>query len=157
LRHLKVAFSKQVHLVQPTIFFFLLLDVFPNGSFILAYRGNIITPCPETLTPEVPPSGYEIPSNVNGTFALHIPHHLRNSILRRNGNQHMHMIRPQMTFFHTAFSLTDQLSENLSQILAKLSIQHFPPIFRNPYHMILALPNRMAYTLNIVHDSLSFL
>ena len=59
LRHLKVAFSEQVHLVQQTIFFFLLLDVLPDGSFIPAYRRNIVASCPELLTPEVSSSGHD--------------------------------------------------------------------------------------------------
>ena len=44
----------------------------------------------------------------------------------------------------------------LAQILAKLPIPNFPPTIRNPYQMILAPPDRMAYTLNVVHCSLSF-
>ena len=64
LRHLKVAFSEQVHLVQQTIFFFLLLDVLPNGSFIPTYRRNIVASCPELLTAEVSPSGHGIPGDV---------------------------------------------------------------------------------------------
>ena len=156
LRHLKVAFSEQVHLVQPTIFFFLLLDVLPDGSFIPAYRRNIVASCPELLTPEVSPSGPEIPGDVDCTLPLHIPRHVRNGILWGDGNQHMHMIRPQIAFLHPTLSLTHQLSKYLSQILAKLPIQHFPPKFRNPYQRILALPDRMAYTLNVVQDSLSF-
>ena len=70
LRHLKVAFSEQVHLVQPTIFFFLLLDVLPDGSFIPAYRRNIVASCPELLTPEVSPSGQEITGDVDCTLPL---------------------------------------------------------------------------------------
>ena len=68
----------------------------------------------------------------------------------------MHMIRLQMALLHSTLSLTHQLSKDLSQILAKLTLQHFPPTFRNPYQMILAPSDGMAYTLNVAHDSLSF-
>ena len=143
LRHLKVAFSEQVHpclprptrrrqVVQPTIFFFLLLDVFPDGGFISAYCRNIIASCPELLTPDlpvrctqtgVPPAGHEIPGDVDRALTLHIPHHVRNSILWGDGDQHtclcvarrqVHMIQPQMAFLHPALSLTHQLSKYLS-------------------------------------------
>ena len=59
-------------------------------------------------------------------------------------------------FRPTTGQLTHQLSKNPSQVLAKLSIQHLPSAFRNPYQMILAFPDRVAYTLNVAHDSLSF-
>ena len=81
LRHLKVALSGRVHLVQPTVFFFLLLDVLPDGNFIPAYRRNIVASCPDSLTPEVSPSGHEISGDVNCSLPLHIPHHVRNGIL----------------------------------------------------------------------------
>ena len=68
----------------------------------------------------------------------------------------MNMIRPQIAFLYPTLSLTHQLWKYLSQILAELLIQHFPPTFRNPYQRILAIPDRMEYTLNVVQDSLSF-
>ena len=51
LRPLKMAFSEQVHLLQPTIFFFLLLDGFPDGSFIPADRRNRVSLLPRTSHP----------------------------------------------------------------------------------------------------------
>jgi|TARA_B100000959_G_scaffold230286_1_gene246259 hypothetical protein len=56
----------------------------------------------------------------------------------------MDMIRLQMTLLDSALPLLGQVPKHLSQILSKLSKEHFPPILWNPDNVILAFPHRVT-------------
>jgi hypothetical protein len=50
------------------------------------------------------------------------------------------MVREQMTFFDSALFLLSQLSEYFVQMLAEISIQHFPAAFRDKNNVIQSFP-----------------
>ena len=52
----------------------------------------------------------------------------------------MDMIGHQVPFFHPAFLLFRELSENLPQMLAQLAVQDFTSKFRDENDVIFALP-----------------
>lgn len=73
-------------------------------------------------------------------FPLDETHHLRNRIFRRNRDQYVNMIRHQMPLQDLALLLARQPVKHFTKMFPELPIQHFPPIFRYEYNVILALP-----------------
>ena len=58
------------------------------------------------------------PSHMNGTLPLEKTDHLRHRILRRNRDQHMHMIPQQMPLNDLALLLPGKLVEHATQFSA---------------------------------------
>jgi hypothetical protein len=54
------------------------------------------------------------------------------------------MIRHEVTFFDHTLFLSGQFSEDLAQVLAELLVKTLPAVLRDPDHMVLALPDRVA-------------
>jgi hypothetical protein len=54
------------------------------------------------------------------------------------------MIGLQMPFQHPTLLLAGKVMENISEILAELTVKHFPSAFRYPHYMELAFPFRVA-------------
>ena len=77
-------------------------------------------------------------------LALNKSHHLRNRILRRNRNHHVHMVGLEMTFFDPAFFLLGQFAKHFAQMLAEALVQHLPAALRDENNVVLALPFRVA-------------
>ena len=96
------------------------------------------------LSGKIRPATEIVSSYMNGAFSFDISNYLRNRMLRRNRDQHMDMIRLQMTLLDSALPLLGQVPKHLSQILSKLSKEHFPPILWNPDNVILAFPHRVT-------------
>src|SRR5450631_2541804 len=67
------------------------------------------------------------------------------------------MIHQQVPFHHLRFPSPRQLSKHLPQVRTQLPIQRLPPILRDEYHMIFALPFRVCQTAVLLfHLSLLF-
>ena len=86
-----------------------------------------------------PPSNVS-PGDVDRTLALNKPDHLGHRVFRRNGDQHVYVVRNQVSLLNLAFSLPSQVVKHLAQILAKLSVQGLTAIFRDKHYMVLAFP-----------------
>ena len=89
---------EQIELIEPTILFFLCLDICPERRLINSNSRNEIPTSPEMLTYKILSPPQKHPRNLNGALPLDKPYHLRNSILGRNRNQHVNMIGEQMPF-----------------------------------------------------------
>ena len=63
------------------------------------------------------------PRYVNRALPLQVADHLRHRILRRDRNQHVHVVRLQMTFQYPALTLTRQLAQNFTQMHPNLPKQ----------------------------------
>ena len=61
----------------------------------------------------------KMPGNVDRTLPLDIPDHLRNRILRRNRDHHVHVIPHQMALLDLALFLPSQTTENFPKVLPK--------------------------------------
>jgi len=129
-----------MQLIQTFVFAFLLFDVLADGLFVSAYGGHEVSPGPEANASEVLFSPKERPCNVDGALAFDVAHHLSNRVLRWNRDEHVDMVRHEVPFQNLTLPLPSQLSEDLAQIPAKLLEEGFPPVLRNPYHMVLAVP-----------------
>jgi len=133
-----------MQLIQTSIFAFLLLDVLADSLFVSADGGHEVSSGPEVEASEVLILPKERPCNVDGALALDVTDYLSNRVLRRNGDEHVNMVRHEVTFQYVALPLTSQFPKDLAQILPKLSEEDFPPAFWNPYHMVLAVPYGVA-------------
>src|SRR5215475_9218587 len=94
------------------------------------------------------------PSNVDRRFPLDKAYHLRHRVLRRNGEEHVHVIRHQVPLFNPTFLLRGQRPEDLPEMPPQLMVERFPTILRDKHHMILAVPRGMIQSLDVWHDRL---
>ncbi len=133
-----------MQLIESAILGFLLFDIFADHLLIFTHRGHEVSARPEIVASEILPLTKEAPCNVDGTFALDETHHLGNAVLGWNADEHVDMVHQQMTFHYLALTLHRKLSEYLPQMLSELFIEGLPSVFGNPYHMVLAVPRRVA-------------
>jgi len=123
---------KQVQLIDSSIFFFLLFDVFADYLLVSAYRRDVVASGPKMLACEVLLATRILPCDVDGTFTFDETNHLRNRIFGWNQYQHMRMIRHKMTFQNFTLSSSCQFSEHVTQISSKITVKLFLAILRNP-------------------------
>jgi hypothetical protein len=133
-----------MQLIQSLVFAFLLLDVLTDSFFVSADSGYKVSPGPEAGTRKVFLSPKKRPRNVDGALAFDVAYHLSNPVLRRDGDEHMNMVRHQVAFQYVALPLPGQLPEHLTEIPSQLFVEDFPPAFWNPHHMVLAVPYCVA-------------
>ena len=89
-----------------------------------AQRSRQSTPRPETLPHKIPLSFRVHPGQVNRTFPLDVPHHVRNRMFRRYRNHHVHVVGHQMALFNPALLVLHQPSKHLAQVPPQLPVQH---------------------------------
>jgi hypothetical protein len=92
-------------LLQAIVLRLLVLDVFPDHGLITSYGGDEKAPSPKALANEIsfPFSVYA--GDVDGTLSLNKADHLRHCVFRRDLDQHVHVVRLQMTLLDPAFLL----------------------------------------------------
>ena len=92
----------------------------------------------------VPTPSQIAPGDVDGGLSLDETDHLRHRIFRGNRDQHMNVIRHQMTFFDTTLPLLGQGVKDLTQMMSQFLVKRLATVLWNKYDMILARPLRMA-------------
>jgi hypothetical protein len=92
------------------------------------------------LTYEIPLPLSVHPRQMDRALALDKSNHLRDRVLGRYRNHHMHMIRPQMSFFYLTLLLLCQPSEYFPQMPPQFLVQRLPAAFRDENYMVFALP-----------------
>ncbi len=73
------------------------------------------------------------------TLPFGVPAHLRHRILGRDRNQHMNMVKHQVSFFDLALSLSSQLAENFAEMALQLLVQDPATAFRNGNDVVFIL------------------
>jgi hypothetical protein len=63
----------------------------------------------------------------------------------------MNVVAHRVPFQHPNAFLFTQIPKDLSCCRSKFSIDHFPAVFGNENHVILAFPSYMCQTLKILH------
>lgn len=133
-----------VQFVEPAVFRLLFLDVCPDGFLISPHCGDKIPSGPKILPRKIPHSPVKRPRNVDCALPLDKAHHLCNRVFRRDADQHVYVVQHEMPFHNPTLLLDGQFPEYLTQIFPEFLIQHLSSTFRNPYHMVLAVPYRVA-------------
>lgn len=122
---------------------FLVSNISSDHLFIPTNCRNKVAPCPEFSSGKVLRPPVKLLCNPYRTLALYKPNHLGNRVFRRNGQQHMYMIRHHVTRFNLALLTRCKFMKYRPQLLAQLTKQYFLAIFRDEYDMVLTLPCRV--------------
>jgi len=104
-------------LFKSLIFRLLMSDVRADHPLIATDSRDIIPPRLKMLPNKIALTLTIDSGHVDRAFPLDVPDHLRHCILRWDRNQHMNMVRHQVSFFDPALSLSSQLVENLPSCL----------------------------------------
>src|SRR5262245_56470748 len=97
---------------------------------------------------EVPVLLLHSPRYSQGALALQETDHGGYSMLGRNLQTHMDMVRQQVPFDNPTLFLPGEVVKNLSQQCPKLTVNRLATIFGNKDHMILAIPPGMRQALH---------
>lgn len=122
------------------IFLLLVTNVGSDHLLIQAHGGHKVPSRPEVLSREIPGLAHEPPRNRNRALALEKTNHVRYSILGRNAQADVYMIRHQVPFHNLALLLLGQLMENLSKMFPYHPKNRLLPELRNEDYVILAVP-----------------
>ena len=115
-------------------------DVLRNHLLVPAYRAYIVTTGPEMLPGKIPVPPEIIPRNPDRALAFDVSHDLRDAVLRRNSDQHVHMVHHDMPLENPAFLLGGEFAEPFAEYLPQVVHYRFLPVFGDEYHMVLAFP-----------------
>jgi hypothetical protein len=88
-------------LLQAVVLRLLVLDVFPNYGFVTPHSGDEKPPSPEALANEISLPFSIHTGDVDGALPLNEAHRL----FGRDRDQHVHMVRLQMTLLDPTFLL----------------------------------------------------
>ena len=109
-------------------------NVLPDDFLVSTHRRYEVAPGSEVLPDKVPLHLGVAPRDVDGTLPFDVTDNLRHSILRRDRNHHVHMIRHQMALFDPAFFLLRQSSEYLSQLRPDTAKYRLLPVLGNEHY-----------------------
>ena len=129
-----------VQLVYPLVFFLLALDVLAHCRLIAPHRGHEVPAGPKVLARVVLPSPEVRPRDVDRALPLHVAHHLRDRVLRRDRHQHVHVVGHQVAFLHATRLLLRKPPEHSPEVFSQLSVQRLASVLRDEHHVVLALP-----------------
>src|SRR5574338_469211 len=148
--------SPQTELIQPLVLLLLVLDVLADHGFIAADRRYEVPAGPEVLPREVALALPIHPRQMDRALALDEADHLRNRVLRRDRDHHVHVVGHQVPFHDLALLLRCKLAKYLPEVLAQLPVQGPTAALRDKDHVIFAVPCRVAQTFELVHRDSSF-
>lgn len=133
-------------------------DIFSNPFFVPTDRAHTISARPKTPSEQCPFRLQHLPVNSYRALSLQKPNRMGDTVLRRNTQQHVHVIRHHLPFQQFDPPLPTKLPDDLSNLLPDSPVQNFPSVFRDDHHMILAFPLYMCFTSIIFHlrSSLAF-
>ena len=120
-------------MLNALILLLLATDVVSDLGLVAAYRRDKVPPRPKVLAHEVPPALGVCARDVDRALALEVPDHLRDRVLRRDRDQHMHMIQHQMPLFDPALLVLSERPKHLPQVAAKLLVQRPAPALRDEH------------------------
>ena len=115
--------SPQSELIQPRVLLLLLPDVLADQRLVPAHGGDKVSAGPQVLSHEVALALPVHPRQMKRALAIDEPDHLRDRVLRRDRDHHVHMIGHQMSFLDSALFLRGPLLEHLSEVSTQLPIQ----------------------------------
>jgi hypothetical protein len=148
---IKLMFGPHVQLIETMIFLLLVANVLPTRCLISTYGRHKVSSRPEALTSKILLPLSVHPRQVNRALAFDETNHLRHRVFRRYRDHHVDVVRTKMSFLDPALLFARPASENLAKMLTQLPLQHLPSAFRYKYYVVLALPLRVAKTLEFVH------
>ena len=128
-----------------------MLDIGPDTRLIQANGAHTVATRPETAAKKRSFRFQDVPVQPHSTLAFQKTNRMRKAILRWNTQQHVDVVRHRLPLKKFDTALATEISQDIPQLTANLTIQDFTPIFRDDDHMILAFPFDMCLTLPILH------
>lgn len=120
----------------------LILNVFSDGFFVHADRGDEVSPAPETLLSESTLSCESVVYS-DSTLALEEPHDIRNGMFGWNSENHMHVIGAGIAFEYFDLFLLREFADNLADLNSHWTIQDFFAVLGYDDHVVLAIPDHV--------------
>ena len=134
----------KAQLIPALVFRLLVLDVLPDYFFIAAHGGHKIPARPKVLPYKIPLLLAVDTRQMDRAFSFDVADHLRNRILRRDRDQHMHVVPHQMPLLDPALFLRCKLLKHLAHILPQFRVERLSPALRNENNVVFALPPRVT-------------
>lgn len=133
-------------------------DIFSNPFFVPTDCAYTISARPETPSEQCPFGFQHLPVDSYRALALQISDGMGNTVLGWNTQQHVDMIRHRFSFQQIDPALPTKFPDDFSNLFSHTPVQHFPSVFRDDDHMILAFPLYMCLTSIVFHirSSLAF-
>jgi hypothetical protein len=131
-------------LIQALVLDLLLLDVLAEHRFVSPDGRDEVTARPEVLPDEVAAPFTERPRDMDGTLALDLPDDLRDRVLWRDRDHHVHMVHPQVALLDLALLLLRKRPEHRTQVPSQVPVQYLATALRKEHHVVFALPLRVA-------------
>ncbi len=92
------------------------------------------------LTDEILVSSEIIPCNPDCVLVLAVSHDLRDAVLRRNGDLHVHMVQHDMSPGNPAFLLGGEFPEPFTGHFPQFVQYLLLPLFGDEHHVVFAFP-----------------
>ena len=93
----------QGQLIESLVLLLLVADVRADDRLVSPYGRDEVPACPEVLPDEVAFPLAERPRDMHRALALDVTDHVRDRELRRNREQHVHVVDHQVPFLDPAF------------------------------------------------------
>ena len=129
-------------MVRSLVRLFLVSDVSSNDLFIVADGRYKIASRPKVIAAVFALLRVFV-SDVKRCPSLQKPDDVRDRVFRWDRDQHMHVVRHQVSFLDPAPLLQAQPYEQIAQLEAKITVKPLRPVFAGKNHVILAVPSRM--------------
>ncbi len=136
-----------------TIVILLLPDVPTHGGFVTAHRAHPVPGCPK-VQPSHPSLMQQLTMDTHRTLAFQKTYRVRHTVLGRDAQAQVNMVAHRMPFQQLNPLLLTQIPQDCANRCPQLSLDHFPSVFRNEDHVILAFPTHVCQTLKILHTLL---
>ena len=122
---------------------FLFANVFSYGLFIQSHCADTVSPALE-MQPRNSLISKNLPVDSHGTFSFDEPYRKGHTILRRDAETHVYVVRHQMPFHHLYASLPAQIPYHFSHVLAHFAVQLPLPILRYDHHVVFTIPSHVG-------------
>jgi hypothetical protein len=129
---------------QPQVFLLLVLDVFLDRLFVTPNRTDEIAARPEALPDEIASPLAVRPHQMDCALAFDVPDHVRHRVFWRDRQQHVNVIRKQMSLFDFRFFLSRELTKDFAHRPPQFLKEHFASILRDENHVVFAVPGRVV-------------
>ena len=137
-------------LVQRDVVGLLLPDVLGDRRLVQADGGHVVA-----LRPELPVAELVLEVGVpveyhQRALPLQVAHDARDAVLRRNRQQHVHVVGHQVPLDYLDPPVLAQLPEDLPYVAPDLVVDHFAPILRREHDVVLAHPLRVGKAVGLL-------
>src|SRR5665213_1575177 len=124
-------------------------DVGPDHFLVPANGRDKVTARPEFVAQKIAHLAFDVLRYPYRTLPLHVSDDLRHRIFGRYRDQHMNVIRHQMSLLDPALLPSCQIVKHLTQMPFYLAEKQLLAILRREHDVVLALPGRVIKMIEL--------